>query len=250
MPVIRIHGTVFRDKDSLKKYLKTLAPGRKRDHRQIGKDLDLFDFHEEISTRALLWHHNGAVLREVLLDWWRNEHRRQHFLSLATPPLIKDKLMQKFGVYDNMFESDYPPSCDIEGVEYVMPTTLGPVHASIFGSKPHSYCDLPIRFAECAYLANVDKTKHLWGMLDARFVYADEAHIFCAPSQVEKELISSLQFIDKIIKIFSFECHWHLKGQGQKFAGSANRWKKGRECMVSAFEKSGLSYAIDEAECF
>ncbi len=254
VPVIRIHGTAFPDTYALKKYLKTLVSGRKRDHRQLGKTLDLFAMHEDASTRAWFWHHNGAVLREVLLDWWRNEHRKQHCSFLVTPPFVKDKLMQKFGIYDNVFENEYPPSCEIEDVDYVVPPTLSPVHAMIFGSKFHAHRDLPVRFAECAYIANTDKKKHLWGMFDARFVYADYVHIFCSPSQVENELISSLQFIDKFTKIFNFEYHWYLKGQGQRSAGqkvvgSDAKWKKSTECMVSAFEKSGLNYTIDEAEC-
>ncbi len=246
--VTRIHGTAQRDSYALKKLIKALDAGKKKDHRLIGKELDLYSIQEHVNPVACCWSPQGALLREALLDWWRKEHRQLKFLPLATPPLVQDDLMQQGGAYEGLLESEYPPISEIEGVDYVVPTRLSPTHAMIFRSKSRHYSDLPIRYAECSYVMNTDPKKHLWGMHAAQFVYADQANVFCAPEHVENELISSLQFIDKIIKMFNFEYHWYLKGQDTKFAGSQKRWEKCLSCFADAFEKCGLSYTFDETE--
>lgn len=245
-PVIRIRGTAFPDTYSLKKFLKTLPASRKKDHRILGQNL--FAFYPQISELDAFWQNNGVILRETIANWWRQEHQQQNFTPVVSPPLIKDELFEKIGFYDRVDPCQYPPISQIEGVDYVVPPSLTPVHAQIFASKNPDRRDFPVRYAECAWIANSDKKKQLWGMLNTPLAYVDIAHIFCSPKEVEKELISSLQFIDKITKIFSFEYHWCVKGRGSKFAGSTSRWEKSLESLIAAFNNCGYSYTLDETE--
>lgn len=247
LSVTRIHGTVFHDKASLKKYLKTIEPGKKRDHRVLGKELDLYELHDEASHHSCFWHPRGAVIKELLTEFWRHECRLLGYQIVSTPPLIKEEWLKQSGFFENIPPPN-PFSFDIEEVPYLIPPTFSPAHAALFQAKLHSYRELPIRYAECASMAKIDKSQRLWGLLHMRLVCGDEAHIFCTPGQLKEELISYLQFIDKITKIFSFEYHWYLWGPSQKFAGTPDSWKKCLADFEAAFRESGTSFVYNEHE--
>jgi len=247
LKVTRIQGTAFPTSEDLKKFLKMNEAAKKRDHRVIGKEMNLFSAHEEIGVGSWLWHPKGARLREILLDWWRQEHRRQRFEQLATPQVVKAGFLKKSGIYDSPdLASGVFPSFVLDGYDYAASPSQIPLHAWAFRLKLHSYRELPIRYAECTQLYNQGKESQLWGMMRARSYCADAGNVFCAPNQVQSELISSLQFIDKTIKIFGFGYHWYLVDRGQKFAGTIDGWIKSIDWIVKAVEACGFKYEIDK----
>lgn len=236
--VKRIQGTVSTDKQSLKKWVKALSAGKKSNHVKLGRDF--FSFQENVSHIAWTWEKNGAQLKDRLTDWWKKEHEQQGFLFLSTPSLIKESLLKKSGIDENT--QAFLPVMEIDGDPYVIAPSTTPAHMAIFQQKQRSYQEMPIRFAEMAPVIFQEKPASLWGLFDSRLVSVDYAHIFCCPEHLEAELISSLQFIDKIIKMFGFESYWHLKGKRQDFASTVNRWEKVTKSFISAFEKAGLNY--------
>lgn len=231
--VKRIQGIVSTDKQNLKKAVKAWQAGKKADHAK-----GIFSFHEEVSDIAWTWDTKGVHFKDQLIDWWKKEHLQQGFQLLSTPSLIKESLLKKSGM-----EDDSIPQTEIDGTLYVIAPSAAPAHLDFFHQKPRSEQEMPIRYAELAPVISLEKTGSLGGVFDSRLVSADYAHIFCAPEQLERELISSLQFIDKIIKMFGFEYYWHLKGKGQEFAATVNRWEKATKSLISAFEKTGFTCA-------
>lgn len=239
--VVCIRGTAFFEKEDLKKYVKSLQLAKKVDHRHLGKEMRLFEKVEEISSAAWTLMANGAILRKILYDFWVEIHRKQQFTFLTTPNLVKKSLIKASGFHEAIANRDIEVF-HIEGVEHVMPFSLAPSHAICYQKKQHSYRELPVRFAECATVCSPGIEGKLWGILSNTLVYADAAHLFCIPEELEGELISSLQFIDKFIKIFGFEYHWYLCGRGLKFSGMPHRWKQNREIFVKAFEAAGMVF--------
>ncbi|MBA3815805.1 MAG: hypothetical protein H0X29_04660 [Parachlamydiaceae bacterium] len=248
--VVRIRGTAFFEKDLLKKHVKSIQAAKKVDHRHIAKEMHLFGRVDEISTAAWVWMSNGASLRKVLYDFWYEIHNNQRFKFPLTPSLVKESLIKKSGFYD--IETNMPDVgvCHIKDEEYVIPPSLAPSHAMCYREKLRSYREMPIRLAECANISLSGAEGKLWGILNSSLVYSDSAHIFCVPAQLEGEIISSLQFIDKFIKIFGFEYHWYLCGQGQKFSGTLSRWKKVQEIFVKAFETVSMTFNEGEDSSF
>jgi len=248
--VVRIRGTAFFEKDHLKKHVKSLQSAKKIDHRHIGKEMQLFEQVEEISDAAWVWLPNGASLRKVLYDFWHEVHSKQRFKFPITPNLVKESLVITSGFYDVIADALDVGVCHIKDVEYVIPPSLAASHAMCYHEKLHSYRELPVRFAECANVCLPDTEGKLWGILSNTLVYSDSAHIFCVPEELEGEIISSLQFIDKFIKIFGFEYHWYLCGRGRKFSGTPNRWNKVQEIFVKAFEVVGMPFTEGDDSSF
>lgn len=240
--VIRIRGTAFFEKDHLKKYVKSLQAAKKVDHRQIGKEMRLFKQVDEISTAAWVWMPNGASVRKVLYDFWYEIHRQQRFSFPVTPNLVKESLIKTSGFYEVVTDALDVGVCHIEEVEYAIPPSLTSSHAMCYREKIYSQPHLPVRIAECANTCLSSAEGKLWGILNNTLVYSDSAHIFCIPEDLEREIISSLQFIDKFIKIFGFEYHWYLCGHGQKISGTLNRWKKVQEIFVKAFQAVDMPF--------
>jgi threonyl-tRNA synthetase len=245
--VVRIRGTAFFEKDHLKKYVKSLKGAKKVDHRDIGKAMHLFEHMEQINSVACLWMPNGANIRKALYDFWYEAHRQQGFVFPATPNLVKKSLIKTSGFYDLVTDRLEVDVCHIKDVEYTIPPSLAPAHALYYRARSPSYQELPIRLAECADVCLPCADGKLWGILGSSLVYSDQAHIFCIPGELEREVISSLQFIDKFIKIFGFECHWHLCGPGLKISGTLSRWKKVHETFIKAFEATGMPF-IEEGD--
>jgi threonyl-tRNA synthetase len=246
--VKRIHGTVSTDKQSLKKLVKSLQAGKKSDHTKIAGEMKLLTFQEAVSDFSWIWRSRGAAFKKVLINWWECEHKAQRFCIVSTPSLVKESLTKKAGVYDGHFADFNPPVFEVDDSEYVIAPTVAPAHMVLFGEKLRSEREMPIRFAECAPVVYLEKAANLWGAFDSRIVGADFAHIFCAPQHLEEEFISSLQFIDKIIKMFGFEYYWNFIGRGDKFAGTVNRWEKATTSLDSAFQKCGFTYVSDSSE--
>lgn len=245
--VKRIHGVVAADKQALKKLVKSLQAGKKADHTRSSGERGVFSFHEEISSLSCVWEDRGVKVRRLLIQWWESEHVKQQFRQVSTPSLIKESLAGKAGVYDQFSDEDLPVF-EVEDTQYVVVPTPAPSHMVLFGEKSRNSKDMPLRIAECAPLVSQGQKSNLWGAFDSAVAGADFAHIFCAPEHLEGEFISSLQFIDKFIKMFGFEYYWYFKGRGEKFAGTVNRWEKATNSVSSAFEKCGFAYESDPQE--
>lgn len=240
--VKRIRGAVSFDKQNLKKLIKSIQLGKKVDHSKYSKEKRFFFLDKKISDLSWIWEPRGQALKKVLIDWWEKEHKLQNFQIISTPPLVKESLTKKAATSKDHFTELELPFFEIDETPYVIPSTVAPAHMALFGEKLRFEREMPIRYAECAPVVYRENRSSLWGILDSRLVSADFAHIFCTPQHLEEEFISSLQFIDKIIKIFGFEYYWNFTGRGEKFAGTVNRWEKATHCLKSAFEKCGLTY--------
>lgn len=236
--VKRVHGIVSTDKQSLKQAVKACQSGRKADHTKM------FSFQDDVSSIAWTWDKQGAQLKDLLIDWWKKEHEQQEFSLLSNPALIKESLLRRSGIDDDL------PNMEIEGISYVVAPSATPAHLAFFHQQAPSFKEMPVRYAELAPTIFQEKNSFLWGLFNARLVSADYTHIFCAPEHLEGELISSLQFIDKTIKMFGFEYRWHLTERGQRFAGTVNRWEKATKSLIEAFEQSGLTYTSIQETTF
>lgn len=248
--VKRISGIVSFDKSSLKKEMKALQAGKKADHTALPVERKLFSLHPEVSDWTWFWETEGARVKKTLTGWWEEEHRKQQFNIVSTPPLVKEELFLKTGILEeDGFDEDFDPSSlEIQGVAYRIPSTPVASHLVLFKTQKPIERKMPARYAECAPFVFQKQEGDLWGMLNSHFVTADFAYIFCSPQQLEAEFISSLQFIDKIIKMFDFEYYWRFIGRGEKFAGSVIRWEKAVESLNSAFKTCGFAYESDVQE--
>lgn len=247
LEVVRIQGTAFDNPQTLKKFLKLAESAKRRDHRTLGKEMGLFTTFDDAATGAWFWLPKGIFLKEQLLSLLRSSHAAQHVQLLSTPRFVKPSLLKKGGRCQLPAEvANIFPSFSIEGADYVATPTISPLHALVFKGKLRSYRELPVRYAESAEVYTLGKEARLWGMLRARAYTVDMTHIFCSKEQVYDEMISSLQFIDKTVKIFGFEHHWYLVPPGKKYCGTAESWGKCLELMGKALNECGMDYTRDE----
>ncbi len=189
----RIYGTAFATKDELKAYLDFLEEVKKRDHRKLGRDLDLFSMSDEIGSGLILWHPNGALIRKTIEDFWRNEHLKADYKLLFTPHIARLDLWKTSGHLDYYSENMYSPM-DIEGVAYELKPMNCPFHINIYKSNLRSYRDLPIRYAELGTVYRYERSGVLHGLLRVRGFTQDDAHIFCREDQIEEEMHNILDF--------------------------------------------------------
>ncbi|MGM0440407.1 MAG: threonine--tRNA ligase [Chlamydiota bacterium] len=245
--VTRLSGTAFHDKAALKKFLKTLEMAKKRDHRKLGRELELFGTHEAAGSGFWFWYPKGSTIRNMLVKWWEDEHAKQGYRWLNTPEIVKYSLLKEARFFDwPEGERTIFPSFDLEGREYVATPLKAPLHALAFKSGLHSYREFPIRYAEFSNIYYNYKSSQQRGMLKGRSYYADVAHVFCTPDQVGEEVISSLQFIDKTIKIFGFEYKFYLAARGRSYAGTQSQWKEYEGLFADALSSLGFDYEISE----
>jgi threonyl-tRNA synthetase len=241
LEITRISGVAHSDKASLKKALKSSVSASKRDHRRIAKDLSLFTTEEEAGAGLWFWQPKGAYTRQSLVDWWQTEQKKMLFEPVYTPGIVRSSFLKKSGYFhlpDNGRVAF--PSLHLDGQEYLPTPSHAPLHALVFRSGLHSYRELPIRYSECGPLYYQEQNSHLWGMFKARENCVDTASIFCAPSQVLEELISSLQFIVKSVKMHGFGCKLCLRTRGRRFAGTVADWNKYSKILSEAAESCGI----------
>lgn len=233
-----ITGTVFSDTRSLKSFLKNFEAAKRKDHRNLGRELNLFTHVDELGKDGWFWLPKGAFIRDSLLDWWRSAHKQQGFSTISTPRLVKARAL--------------PRSSNREGLplkvndDIQLVNSLEPLHAMLFRAQQHSYRDLPVRYMECGELhTNPPQTT---GLFQSCSSTVERAQIFCSEKQVLGEFISSLQFIEKTVNILGFEYQWNLALRGSKFAGTIEKWDKVLGWMVTALQQSKCDYIIDSSE--
>lgn len=244
----RIYGTSFSDEKDLKNYLDFLEEVKKRDHRKLGRELDLFSISEEIGPGLILWHPNGAIIRKTIEDFWRDEHLKAAYKLLYSPHIAKLNLWQRSGHLDFYRENMYSPM-EIEGIEYELKPMNCPFHISVYKSSLRSYRELPIRYAELGTVYRYERSGVLHGLLRVRGFTQDDAHIFCKEDQIEDEILNTLDFTLFILKTFGFDSYdVYLSTRPEKYVGTLESWERATNALKQALDKKGLSYQIDPGE--
>lgn len=244
----RIYGTAYDSKEKLKEHLDFLEEVKKRDHRKLGKELDLFSVSDDIGPGLILWHPNGAIIRKVIEDFWRDEHYKADYKLLYSPHIAKLNLWQKSGHLDFYRENMYSPM-EIEGIDYELKPMNCPFHISVYKSSLRSYREFPVRYAELGTVYRYERSGVLHGLLRVRGFTQDDAHIFCREDQMEDEILNILDFTLFILKTFGFDSYdVYLSTRPEKYVGTPENWEKATNALRQALEKKGLSYQVDPGE--
>lgn len=242
----RVYGTAFPTKDELKAYLDKLEEAKKRDHRKLGKELDLFSINDEAGGGLVLWHPKGARIRKAIEDFWRDEHYKAGYELVFTPHIARLDLWKQSGHWDFYRESMYSPM-DVEGFEYELKPMNCPFHIMIYNSAMKSYRDLPIRQAELGTVYRFEKSGVLHGLMRVRGFTQDDAHIFCTREQLGSEIDRVIEFVLYILRTFGFsEFEAYLSTRPEKFVGEPAVWDEATEALREGLERHNLSYKVDD----
>ncbi len=241
----RIYGTSFSNPKELKKYLDFLEEVKKRDHRRIGKELDLFSINEDVGPGLILWHPNGALIRKTIEDFWRDEHLKAGYQLLYSPHIARLDLWRTSGHIDFYSENMYSPM-EVEGTPYEIKPMNCPFHIHIYKSSLKSYREFPVRYAELGTVYRFERSGVLHGLLRVRGFTQDDAHIFTREDQIEEEILNVLDFILFILRTFGFEqFDTYLSTRPEKYVGTDEHWMKATAALESALRAKGLAYNID-----
>ena len=244
----RIYGTAFAAKADLDAYLLRLEEAQRRDHRLIGRELDLFHIDDAVGPGLPLWHPKGALLRKIIEDYWRNEHLANGYELVLIPHIARVDLWKTSGHWDNYRENMYSP-IEIESQEYIVKPMNCPLHMQIYKSRPRSYRDLPIRWAELGTVYRYERSGVLHGLLRVRGFTQDDAHIFCAREQLLDEIKGVIAMVLKMLPAFGFtEYDIYLSTRPEKFVGSLDHWELATNALEDALKACGLEYRIDPGE--
>jgi len=244
----RIYGVAFATKKELDEYSRMIEEAEKRDHRLLGQKLDLFHLDEEFGLGLPLWHPKGALLRQIIEDYSIKEYLQNGYQLLRTPHIARLDLWKKSGHWNFYRENMYSPM-EIEKEKYVVKPMNCPGHILIYNHQPKSYRDLPLRFAELGTVYRYEKSGVLHGLTRVRGFTQDDAHIFCAPNQINQEITDCLKLGLKVLKIFGFkEYDIYLSTRPQKYIGTIKNWGKATAALKYALEKNNLKYQVDPGE--
>ena len=242
----RIYGTAFADKKELAAYLNRMEEAKRRDHRKLGKDLDLFSFSDDAGAGLVIWHPKGAMLRTLLEDFERREHLKRGYDIVLGPQILKKELWECSGHYENYRENMY--FTEIDGQSYGIKPMNCLAHMMIYKSHLRSYRDLPLRYFELGTVHRHERAGVLHGLLRARGFTQDDAHIICAPEQLDAEIKGVLTFVNDIMSIFGFEYEIELSTRPDKSIGDDNAWELATNALLSALKDSGRPYDINEGD--
>jgi len=243
----RIYGTCFGSDKELRNFLRLREEAKKRDHRKIGKDLDLFSIHDEVGPGLVFYHPKGALLRMLVEDYVKGEHLRRGYQIVMGPHILKSDIWVTSGHYEYYKENMY--IFKVEGEEYALKPMNCPAHMIIYKSKIRSYRDLPIRYFELGNVHRREKSGVLHGLLRVRGFTQDDAHIFCLPEQAEKEIIGVIDFVFDTMKVFGFnEYQIDLSTRPPKYIGSLDIWEQATKALKNALDAKGTAYEVNEGE--
>jgi threonyl-tRNA synthetase len=242
----RIYGTAWDSEADLKAYLARLEEAKRRDHRKLGKELDLFSVHDEGGAGLIFWHPKGGRIRNAVEDFWRDRHLSGGYEIVYTPHVGKSTLWETSGHLDFYAENMYAP-IDIEGQEYYLKPMNCPFHILIYKTALRSYRDLPYRWAELGTVYRYERSGVLHGLLRVRGFTQDDAHLFCRPDQMPAEIDRVLGFCLDMLKAFGFEnFHIFLSTRPEKSVGDPAQWASAEAALRSALETLGLPFDVDE----
>jgi threonyl-tRNA synthetase len=242
----RVYGTAFPDPKELEDYLHMLEEARKRDHRKLGKELDLFSIQDEAGPGLVIYHPKGAMLRTVLEDFERREHLKRGYQIVIGPQLLRLELWKQSGHFENYRDKMY--FTKVEDAEYGIKPMNCLAHMLIYKSQIRSYRDLPIRYFELGTVYRHEKSGELHGLLRARGFTQDDAHILCRPDQLNDEICAIIDFVDDVMKIFGFEYEMELSTRPEKSIGSTEDWERATQALLEALKRKGLAFDINEGE--
>lgn len=241
----RIYGTAFFDQADLDKDLERREEVKRRDHRRLGPQLELFDIKEEAGGGLVFWYPKGYVLREIVENYWKEEHRKHGYLIILTPHIARSELWHTSGHYDYYRENMFVISG--EGQEYVLKPMNCPGHIIVYKRKLRSYRDLPVRLAELGTVYRNERSGTLHGLLRVRGFTQDDAHIFCTPDQLLDEVGACFDLAHSLLTSFGFdnykvELSVHDPDRMNKYAGSEEEWEKAEASLLNAIEERGIPY--------
>jgi len=243
----RIYGTAFFNKQDLEKYLSLLEEAKKRDHRKLGQELDLFSSNNDLGAGLILWHPKGATVRRIIEDYWHQEHIKDGYDFLYTPHLAKLDIWRKSG-HTKFYSAMYPP-LQIDEIEYELKPMNCPFHIMVYKSRQRSYRDLPLRWAELGTVYRLERSGVLHGLLRVRGFTQDDAHIFCSHDQLEEEINRVIALALRILKTFGFSQYdIFLSTRPDKFVGSLEDWERATQALKQALIAKNLNFQIDEGE--
>ncbi len=244
----RVYGTAFASDEELKQYLAFLEEAKKRDHRRLGKELELFDiYHDEAGAGLVFYHPKGAILRDILETYEKREHLRRGYQLVITPHLMRGELWKTSGHTEyyrqNMF------MLEVDDQPYAVKPMNCPGHILIYKSKTRSYRDLPLRFFELGTVYRHEKSGVLHGLLRVRSFTQDDAHIFCTPDQVESEIAGVIDFVFDAMKLFGFrDLKIEISTRPKDSIGSDEDWRRATAALRSSLDAKGLAYDVNEGD--
>ena len=244
----RIYGVAFESHTELEDYLCRQDEAVKRDHRKLGRQLDLFSIHEEIGPGLICWHPKGALIRQVIEDFWRAEHVKRDYNIVYTPHIAKVDLWKTSGHWDFYREYLYSPM-EVEGQQYMIRPMNCLGHILIYKSQLRSYRNLPLRYAELGTVYRYERTGVLHGLARVRGFTQDDAHIFCRPDQVEEEVMEVLKLAQFMMSSFGFsDYEVMLSTRPNKYAGTIAMWEEATKALERVLQRIDLPYNIDPGE--
>ena len=245
----RIYATAFETKEELDEYINRLEEAKRRDHRKLGTQLDLFSVRDEIGGGLVLWHPNLYTVREQIENYWREEHRKRGYVIVQTPQLAKSKLWELSGHIDHYKENMFfIQKTDEEDEQYIVKPMNCPFHILIYQSQRHSYRDLPLRMAELGTVYRREKSGALSGLTRVQGFTQDDAHIFCTPEQLVDEINEIIDFVSDTMKIFNMGFEVELSTRPESYVGDIKSWELAEAGLKEAMDKRGMQYEINEGD--
>ncbi|MHC4443516.1 MAG: threonine--tRNA ligase [Planctomycetota bacterium] len=241
----RVYGTTWPTKKELDKYLHQLEEAKKRDHRLLGKQLELYSMHEEIGPGLIHWHPKGSMIRHIIENFWKDEHLKRGYDIVYTPHIASERIYHVSGHLEKYEDMMYSPM-DIDGVNYYLKPMNCPGHYKMYQCDIRSYRDLPIRMCELGTVYRYEPSGTLHGMLRVRGFTQDDAHTFCTPEQLGQELDLTLELMDLMMRSFGYTYKAYLATRPEKYLGTIQEWESATDELRAALERRNLDYEIDE----
>ncbi len=242
----RIYGTAFESQEALDQFVQRLEEAQRRDHRKLGRELDLFSISDDVGPGLVIWHPKGARMRTIIEDFWRDIHYRRGYQMVFSPHIGRAQLWHTSGHLGFYRENMYSPM-DVDGQEYYVKPMNCPFHIQVYRSALRSYRDLPIRLGELGAVYRYERSGVLHGLMRVRGFTQDDAHIFCRPDQVESEVLGVMDLTFEILSAFGFhEYEIYLSTKPEKAVGNPEMWELATRSLAHALEQRGLEYDVDE----
>ena len=242
----RLYGTAFASKEKLQEHLRMLEEARRRDHRKLGRELELFSIQDEVGAGFIIWHPKGALLRTILEDFEKREHLKRGYQIVIGPQLLKQELWQMSGHYDHYRENMY--FTRIEDQVYGIKPMNCLAHMLIYKAKVRSYRDLPQRYFELGTVYRHEKSGVLHGLMRVRGFTQDDAHIICTPEQLQDEITGIIAFVADIMGIFGFPFELELSTRPEDSIGTDEDWERATEALTQALESNKLDYEVNAGD--
>jgi threonyl-tRNA synthetase len=242
----RIYGTAFPSGEELQRHIKLVEEAKARDHRKLGRELDLFNIYDEAGAGLIVYHPKGALLRRILEDFEVKEHLKRGYQMVKGPQILRQDLWQKSGHLDNYRQFMY--FTEVDGQKYGLKPMNCVAHMLIYKSKLHSYRDLPVRYFELGTVNRHEKSGVLHGLTRVREFTQDDAHILCTPDQLYQEIARIIDFVRDVMGIFQFTYEMELSTRPEKSIGTDEDWERATAALRTVLDKNNIPYDINEGD--